>query len=133
MHSKRYASETQGSAAAEDSARSWWATAEAPLTRSALEHSFVRFCRRAGLPVPAVNVSIAGLEVDCVWPDRRVVVELDGYAFHRGRIAFERDRSRDAKLTLAGYTVLRLTHRRLREEAATVAKELRSLLAIERR
>ncbi len=106
---------------------------EAPLTRSALEHSFVSFCRRAGLPVPAVNVAIAGLEVDCVWPDRRVVVELDGYAFHRGRIAFERDRSRDAKLTLAGYTVLRLTHRRLREEAATVAQELRSLLAIERR
>jgi hypothetical protein len=103
-----------------------------PETRSALEHRFVGFCRRAGLPTPAVNVQIAGLEVDCVWPDRRLVVELDGYAFHRGRDAFERDRQRDANLALAGYTVLRLTDRRLRDEPQTVAGEIRSLLAARR-
>ena len=60
------------------------------------------FAATPDCPPPAVNVSVAGFEVDAVWPDRGLVVELDGYAFHRTRAAFERDRVRDAKLQLAG-------------------------------
>jgi very-short-patch-repair endonuclease len=56
------------------------------------------------------------------------VVELDGYAFHGDRSAFERDRLRDASLQLAGYRVLRVTYRRLRAEPALVAEAVRSLL-----
>jgi len=56
---------------------------------------------------------VAGLEVDAVWPQWRLVAELDGYAFHGTRAAFERDRERDARLQLAGYRVLRFTHRKL--------------------
>ena len=77
-------------------------------TRSELERRFLALCRDAGLPPPAVNVVVAGFEVDAVWPDRRLVVELDGHAFHGTRAAFERDRVRDASLQLAGYRVLRV-------------------------
>ena len=35
-------------------------------------------------------------------------VELDGYDFHRTRVAFERDRRRDAHLKVKGYTVIRI-------------------------
>jgi very-short-patch-repair endonuclease len=99
-----------------------------PQTRSELERRFLRMCREAGLPTPAVNVPVAGFEVDFLWPEARLVVELDGYAFHRDRASFERDRRRDAILQLAGYRVLRVTDRRLVEDAASVIAELRTML-----
>jgi hypothetical protein len=97
-------------------------------TRSALEHRFRRLCEGAGLPPPAVNVMVHGIEVDLLWRRQWLVIELDGYAYHRGRAAFERDRRRDAMLTLAGYRVIRVTHRRLMDEPTTVLGELRSAL-----
>ena len=99
-----------------------------PDARSELEHAFVQLCRDAGLPLPAMNVSVAGFEVDALWPMERLVVELDGYAFHRSRTAFESDRARDAHLQLAGHRVIRLTYRRLVDDPDGVAGLLRSLL-----
>jgi very-short-patch-repair endonuclease len=103
-----------------------------PETRSALERRFLAFCRDAGLPEPAVNVPVAGLEVDFWWPEASLVVELDGYAFHRGRASFEGDRKRDALLQLAGQRVVRITQRRLADDAASVLAELQQLLGIRR-
>jgi very-short-patch-repair endonuclease len=97
-------------------------------TRSELERRFVDFCRDAGLPQPVMNTAVAGFEVDVLWPDRRLVVELDGYSFHRSRRAFEGDRVRDAQLQLAGYRVVRITSRRLAEERSAVAGTIRELL-----
>jgi hypothetical protein len=99
----------------------------AALVRSELERRFVELCRDADLPFPAMNVVVAGLEVDAVWPDQRLVVELDGHAFHRTAAAFERDRERDATLALAGFRVVRITYRRLHSEPATVAGIVRAL------
>lgn len=96
--------------------------------RSPLESDFGSFCREHGLPSPATNAYVLGLEVDAVWPVARLVVELDGFAYHGHRAAFERDRKRDAALQVAGYRVLRLTHRRIASEPAAVAAELRRLL-----
>ena len=78
--------------------------------------------------MPAVNTHIAGLEVDALWRDQRLVVELDGHAFHHTRAAFERDRIRDAQLQLAGYRVLRVTFERLETDRAEVAATVRALL-----
>lgn len=97
-------------------------------TRLELERRFVEFCRDAGVPAPAVNAVIEGYTVDAVWPAARLVVELDSYAFHHTRKSFETDRARDAALQVAGFRVLRLTHRRLEAEPAEIARELRSLL-----
>jgi very-short-patch-repair endonuclease len=105
------------------------ATAHEPaMTRSRLEQQFAALCHRYGLPRPVRNVRFLGREADVVWPRQKLIVELDGFAFHRHRAAFERDRTRDARLQAAGYRVIRLTHRRLEDEPATVVEELRRLL-----
>lgn len=103
------------------------APATAP-TRSAFEDAFLAFAERHGLPRPEVNQQIAAHEVDMLWPAERVVVELDGFAFHRHRGPFERDRDRDADLVAAGYAVIRITWRRLTEQSGQEAGRLRTIL-----
>jgi hypothetical protein len=100
-----------------------------PMTRSELERCFLDLCDDAGLPRPAVNVHAQGYEVDALWRNQKLAVELDSRAFHLTRAAFERDRVRDATLQLAGYRVLRITHRRLHNEPKTIADTIRALLA----
>lgn len=99
-----------------------------PLTRSLLEERFAKLCRERGVPSPSFNTLVLGFEADALWPAERLIVELDGYAYHRHRAAFERDRRRDAALQAAGYRVVRLTSRRLAEEPAELAAEIRKLL-----
>jgi hypothetical protein len=70
--------------------------------RSELEERFQDFLIRIGLPLPQTNVVIEGYEVDCVWPEQRVNVELDGHATHSPTHAFELDRARDRRLEAAG-------------------------------
>ncbi len=101
----------------------------APWTRSELERAFLALLRGAGLPEPSVNVLIEGELVDCVWPQSRLVVEVDSYGFHRSRSQFEKDRRRDAKLLVAGYQVLRVTQRRVKFEAQELVGELVTLLS----
>lgn len=102
---------------------------ETAFTRSMAEERFLRLVRRARLPKPEVNVVLEGLEVDFLWRRRRLVVEVDGFAFHSSRQAFERDRFRDATLTAAGFRVFRLTWRRLESEPEAVAARLAEALA----
>jgi very-short-patch-repair endonuclease len=63
-----------------------------------------------------------------LWPAARLIVELDGFAFHRHRGAFERDRARDTALMVAGYLVVRITYRRLVKERDAIAREIHKLL-----
>lgn len=104
------------------------AAREPETTRSPLEDRFVIFCREQGLPLPATNVEVLGHEVDALWPRQRLVVEADGYAFHRHRGAFEHDRARDSAMQAEGYRVVRVTDRRLKHESAALADEIRRLL-----
>jgi very-short-patch-repair endonuclease len=53
------------------------------------------------------NRRVLGHEVDHLWPALRLIVELDGAAYHRSALQMRRDRERDRELVLAGYTVLR--------------------------
>lgn len=101
-------------------------------TRSEAEERLLALVRAAGLPDPLVNVRRRGFELDFYWPrdpGRDVAVEIDGYEFHGGRAAFERDRRRDAILRAAGIDVLRFTWRRLTEEPYAVVAELALALA----
>jgi very-short-patch-repair endonuclease len=99
------------------------ATAREPrLTRSYAERRLLELIREAGLPEPQTNVTIAGHEVDFFWPALSLAVEVDGYAFHSTRAAFERDRRRDADLQAHGIDTLRVTWTQIaRESLALVA------------
>jgi hypothetical protein len=100
-----------------------------PKTRSDLELDFRDFCRRHGIPRPAFNVWIEGQEVDAVWLDRKVAVELDSYEHHSGRAAFERDRARSSALAAAKWRPIRVTGRRMERDPERLAAEVRELLA----
>jgi very-short-patch-repair endonuclease len=85
-------------------------------TRSQAERRLLVLVRRAGLPLPETNVRVLGHEVDALWRDERLIVEVDGFDSHGTRAAFELDRRRDAELVAAGYRVIGVTWRQLRDE-----------------
>jgi hypothetical protein len=60
--------------------------------RSDAEAYAVELIDAAGLPLPQINVRIAGEEADLSWPDRRLVIEIDGDRFHQ-------DKAEDARKT----------------------------------
>lgn len=97
-------------------------------TRSDLELDFLRLCRRHRLPAPEVNVRVGRCLVDFLWRERRLIVETDGYVYHRGEEAFQDDRGRDLDLKRLGYEVVRLSERQIDEEPGKVAQTLAGLL-----
>jgi very-short-patch-repair endonuclease/predicted transcriptional regulator of viral defense system len=101
---------------------------EPKLTRSEAERRMLDLIRAAKLPTPRTNVRIHGHEVDLVWPDQRLVVEIDGFTFHSSREAFERDRRRDAQLQAHGYRVMRVTWRQIIDEPHAVIARLAAAL-----
>jgi very-short-patch-repair endonuclease len=101
---------------------------EPALTRSEAEARMLDLIRAARLPPPCTNARVGRHEVDFLWPAERLVVEVDGFAFHSTRAAFERDRAKDAELHILGYRVVRITWRQIAHEpeavVATVAAAL---------
>lgn len=102
-------------------------------TRSEFEDAFVEFARRHDLPAPITNTHVHGYEVDALFPEERVIVELDGAEFHLDRDAFESDRDRDAALLALGYVTVRITWERLKQRPAREADRLRKILEARRR
>ncbi len=72
---------------------------------------------------------VEGYEVDLLWREQRLIVEVDGFAYHSSRAAFERDRARDAALQAAGYRVVRLTWRQIIDEPHALVAQLAVLLS----
>jgi very-short-patch-repair endonuclease/predicted transcriptional regulator of viral defense system len=102
------------------------------VTKYALEERFVSLIDSYGLPRPRLNadVMVGGrfFSVDCLWMDKRLIVELDGRAVHGTAKAFEADRERDRLLLLDGWRVVRITWRQLRDQEATIAADVRRAL-----
>jgi len=103
------------------------------IVREELEHRFLELVREAGLPPPETNVKITArgrrYEIDCLWREQRVAVELDGRAGHARTAAFEPDRRKDAALNAIGLRPLRFTWLRVSREPADVIAELDATLA----
>jgi very-short-patch-repair endonuclease len=103
------------------------------MTRSELEIRFLEFLRDCALPRPEINVRLdvgrRWIEVDCLWRDAGLVVELDSRAHHGNARAFEADRVRDRALTVAGFRCIRVTWRQLHDAPEALAADLRSTLA----
>lgn len=102
-----------------------------------LEERFLPFLDRHRLLRPNFNawLEIEGerYRVDCLWPEVREIVELDGWDGHGTRSAFRSDRGRDRRLRSHGYGVTRLTWSQLEDEPEQIAADLRRLLAAPRR
>jgi very-short-patch-repair endonuclease len=107
-------------------------TPTAGSTKNDFEELFVSLLDSHDLPRPRFNadVAVAGrfFSVDCLWPNERLIVELDGRAVHGTRQAFEADRERDRRLMIDGWRVMRVTWRQLRDQEAAIADDLRAAL-----
>lgn len=93
-----------------------------------LEADFQAFLADHALPRPEREYPVLDYRLDCAWPERRLVVEVDGRATHATASRFDSDRERDRRLTLDGWTVVRVTNRMLRQHPARLAADLRALL-----
>lgn len=107
-------------------------TASRGITRSWLERRLLAILDGTDLPRPRLNthVYVQGrfFEADCLWAERRLIVELDGRESHDTEMAFEKDRERDRILLVDGWRVARITWRQLRDDAPAVLEDLRRLL-----
>ncbi len=98
------------------------------LTRSPLEDTFLAFVAKYGFPQPVINRRNNGREIDAVFPDHGVIVELDGYDYHKDQDAFEDDRDRDAEHLAHGLITVRMTAKRLDQTADYEADRLHRIL-----
>jgi very-short-patch-repair endonuclease len=103
-------------------------------TRSAAERRAVALLKAAGIRGWQVNAEIhddVGLvgRGDLVFRAARLVVELDGWAFHSDPDRFQHDRTRQNRLVRAGWTVLRFTWRDLADRPDAVVAEVSATLA----
>ncbi|MFL5826215.1 MAG: type IV toxin-antitoxin system AbiEi family antitoxin domain-containing protein [Thermoleophilaceae bacterium] len=105
------------------------AAREPALTRSEAEERALALIEAAGLPRPRVNANVEGLEVDFYWPEQQVVLEVDGFEYHRTRHAFETDHQRTAILEDAGLILRRATWWQLTEEPLVLTARLARALA----
>ena len=98
-------------------------------TRSEWEDAFPAWCRQHKLPVPVMNAIVAGYEVDALFPEEKVIVELDSWEYHKDRSSFESDRDRDAATLAAGFVTVRITWGRM---TSAEAARLHTILASRR-
>src|SRR2546423_11799181 len=74
--------------------------------RSPTEVAFFELCEAYGLPLPEVNVRIAGWTADFFWRKEGDVVEVDPYGNHHTPAQIDRDRRKDIPLRTTGLIVL---------------------------
>jgi very-short-patch-repair endonuclease len=102
------------------------------ITRNDFEEAFLALIDSHGLPRPRMNAHIAVrgrfYEVDCLWEEQWVAIELDGGGTHKTTEAFERDRERDRILGAEGFTAGRITWHHLHDTPDAVACDLRLML-----
>jgi very-short-patch-repair endonuclease len=103
------------------------------IVRGELEHRFLELVREAGLPAPETNIKVQTrrlrYQIDCLWPEQGVAVELDGRDAHARTLAFESDRRKDNALNAIGLRPLRFTWHRVKDEAPDVIAELEATMA----
>ena len=101
---------------------------------SELERVLDGIIRDFALPEPSrqvwINLISSRIRVDYCYPDSRLIIEADSYAFHSDREAFESDRARDNELQALGWRILRFTWAQLRFEPADVAAMIGKHLAL---
>jgi very-short-patch-repair endonuclease len=98
------------------------------LSDQELELLFRPLAMRAGLPLPLTKQLVNGFEVDFHWPSLGLVVETDGWRYHRTPATQTRDARRDQIHTASGLTTLRFSHHQVKHEPNHVLTILTSTL-----
>jgi very-short-patch-repair endonuclease len=103
-------------------------------TESIVEARLSSVLRAAGLPTPTRQLVIGDEDrfvarVDFAYPEARVIIEVDGYRYHSGRSAWQRDIERNNALLGLGWSVLHVTWEQIHRRPERVVSQLRALLA----
>lgn len=96
---------------------------------SEAERAFHRILRSTQLPERFVTnypVRLAGISyfLDAALPSLRLAFEIDGFAHHAGRSAFEHDRRRDVALATRGWRIIRFSATQVLNEPEPVRSAL---------
>jgi len=103
--------------------------AAADRAASAAERELKALLRAERIAGWVCHYRLGGYEIDFAFPEHRVAVEVDGWAFHQDAQVFRTDRQRQNRLVLAGWTPLRFTWHDLTRRPGQVAAEIRAALA----
>lgn len=97
----------------------------AAATESVLETRFLRLLRSGRVPLPEPGYKVGPYRLDFAYPHIRLGIELDGYAFHSSKTAWERDLRRQNELLALGWTLLRFTWTDVTQRGEAVIEEIR--------
>ena len=97
--------------------------------RSEAERLLVKLLRTAGITGWTANYPVGPYKIDVAFPELKIAIETDGWAFHSDPDAFRRDRKRQNYLILQGWRVLRFTWLDLVEYPQRVIAEIRSAIS----
>lgn len=104
------------------------------ITRNDFEEAFLALVDAHGLRRPRMNagLSVRGrfFEIDALWEEQRLAVELDSRSVHGTKKRFESDRQRDRILIAEGWRTMHVTWRQLQEEPEGIVADLRLALGL---
>lgn len=97
--------------------------------RSEAERLTVALLQDADVDGWIANYTTDGYTADLAFPSQRLIVEIDGFAYHRDAAAFQYDRRRRNDLLAAGWSVLNFTWADLTERPEDLIARIRHALA----
>lgn len=103
------------------------------VVESALETLFLRLIKQSGLPLPEKQFEIRDngrfvARVDFAYPDRKLVIEVDGFSSHSSRLAWDYDRERRNWIEALGWRVLNVTKTQIRSGSASLVERISKML-----
>jgi very-short-patch-repair endonuclease len=93
-------------------------------TKSRTERLLIEICETHKISLPETNVYVAGWQVDALWREARLAVELDGRGNHHTLAQIRRDRLKDMELRQADHTPIRYSEDQLKNHTEAVVAEL---------
>lgn len=100
--------------------------------RSILEGEFKLLCAEQRVPPPLTNQRVGKYEVDCLWDEFHLIVELDGRKFHSDSVAVKADTDKSRHLRDLGYRVRRFTWLDVVERPEWVVNEILREMSLDR-
>jgi very-short-patch-repair endonuclease len=97
--------------------------------RSEAERLLVKLLRDNGITGWQTNYPVGGYKVDVAFPEEKLAIETDGFAFHSSQEDFQNDRERQNKIALLGWQVLRFTWLDLTEYPQRVVAEIKHAIS----